>query len=74
MVYLREGGESALLGGTRVQTQAQELLHDLLKHQVVRHVLGHIRVSEFQKRDLPYAHILLNMASEVVPRCITDYD
>ena len=41
------------------QGHLNELLNDLLKRHVLRIAIAHIYVIEFQKRGLPYAHLLI---------------
>ena len=50
------------------------LLQDLVTHQVLGTVVGHIHVVEFQKRGLPHAHILLILAASDKPRGPEDFD
>ncbi len=50
------------------------LMHDLVQNHVLRKVIGHIHVVEFQKRGLPHAHILLILAGNDKPLSPDDYD
>ncbi|GBM09057.1 hypothetical protein AVEN_87672-1 [Araneus ventricosus] len=51
-----------------------ELLEDICKHGIFGTVLAYIYVIEFQKRGLPYAHILLTLDSESKIRTKHDID
>eukprot|EP00794_Sanderia_malayensis_P002727 gene2727-biopygen2251 len=53
---------------TRVfQLKLQELLHELLKNDLLGKVIAHVYVVEFQKRGLPHAHMLLFLSEEDKP-------
>ena len=45
-----------------------------MKNHVLGHVIGSIRVIEFQKRGLPHAHILLILKPSDKPRTIEEID
>ena len=50
------------------------LLHDLLENNVLGKVIAYIYVTEFQKRGLPHAHILLIMDQHYKLRTPDEYD
>ena len=52
----------------------QAMMTDLLKHDVLGHIVGIIYTIEFQKRGLPHAHILLILAENDKPRTESDID
>ncbi|GBM88112.1 hypothetical protein AVEN_87489-1 [Araneus ventricosus] len=52
----------------------KELLEGICKHGIFGTVLTYIYVIEFQKRDLPHAHILLTLDSESKIRTKDDID
>lgn len=51
-----------------------KLLVDLIKNEVLGRVNAYTAVTEFQKRGLPHAHILVILAPEDKPQCATDVD
>ncbi len=52
----------------------QELLKDLCEKNLLGKVIAYVYVIEFQKRDLPHAHILLILAPEDKLQSVDDYD
>ena len=47
---------------------------DICKNSVLGKVIGRISVIEFQKRDLPHAHLLVNLANDDKFRIAEDLD
>jgi len=52
----------------------QELLKDLYDKHYFSKIIAYVYIIEFQKRDLPHAHILLILVSENKIRSIMHYD
>ena len=52
----------------------KELLHDLLQRHILGHVTAFLYTTEFQKRGLPHAHIVLFLADADKPRTPQDID
>jgi hypothetical protein len=52
----------------------QELLKDLCEKQCLEKVAAFVYVIEFQKRGLPYAHILLILSQDSKLHFVEDYD
>jgi hypothetical protein len=52
----------------------KEMLHDLIKRNVLGIVIGYTWVVEYQKRGLPHVHILLILESRCRPMSPDDYD
>lgn len=50
------------------------ILHDLFTKQVLGDVVASVYVTEFQKRGLPHAHILMILAQHHKPLTTEDYD
>ena len=52
----------------------QKLLKDLCEKNLLGKVITYVYVVEFQKRDLPHAHILLILVPEDKLQSVDDYD
>ena len=52
----------------------KELLHDLLKRDILGHVSAFVYTIEFQKRGLPHAHMVLFLRDTDKPRTTEDVD
>ena len=52
----------------------KELLCDLLERHVLGHVTAYVYTTEFQKRGLPHAHIILFLAAADKPQTPEDID
>jgi hypothetical protein len=50
------------------------LLNNWTKNGVLRGCIGHLAVSEFQKKGLPHGHLLLNLDPTDRPRTPDDVD
>ena len=58
--------------GFRLKLKA--ILQDICKNSTLGKVMGRIHVIEFQKRCLPYAHLLVNLANDDKFRTAEDLD
>jgi hypothetical protein len=52
----------------------KELINDIHKNHILRHMIAGIYVVEFQKRGLPHAHILIFFTKECKPHTVEDVD
>ena len=51
-----------------------DMMSLLKKRSIIEDIEGHVLVIEFQKRDLPQAHILIILANTTKPTELEDYD
>ena len=52
----------------------KSITHDLFIKGIFGRVIAHVHVIEFQKRGLPYAYILMILASNDKPKTTEDFD
>ncbi len=52
----------------------KELINDIHKKHILRHVIVGIDVIEFQKRGLPHAHIFIFFTENYKPHMVEDVD
>jgi hypothetical protein len=60
---------------TRVfKIKLKELINDIHKNHILGRTIARIYVVEFQKRELPHAHILIFFIEDYKPHTVEDVD